>query len=147
MFPCLSLPWYGRVFHFTRKLFAPFWCVPCFVFRFLYTCIVVNAWDWLAIFVWCECCYSYLHCRKIDNLLLEMDFVCLTSDGLTTNISAKPVHVVFFTIHQLTICICFDWIVVNISHRGMLLYIYMSHPFNILPLKYFYLPVSMSAVS
>ena len=32
-------------------------------------------------------------CLKKDNGLLEIDFVCLTSDSLTTNILLKPLHV------------------------------------------------------
>ena len=39
--------------------------------------------------MWCECnCYQF--CRKMDNGLLEIDFVYLTSDSLTTDVSLLP---------------------------------------------------------
>ena len=37
--------------------------------------------------------YCYQFCRKKDDGLLEIDFVCSTSDSLTTNSLMKPLHV------------------------------------------------------
>ena len=50
-------------------------------------------------FMWCEC-YCYQFYRKIDNGLLEIDFTCLASDLLTTNILLKPLHVAFLRLHD-----------------------------------------------
>ena len=46
------------------------------------------------LFMRCEC-YCYQFCRKMESGLLEIDFVSLTSDSSTTNISLKPLHVIF----------------------------------------------------
>ena len=34
-------------------------------------------------FMWCEC-FCYQFCREMHNGVLEIDFVCLTTDSLTT---------------------------------------------------------------
>ena len=50
------------------------------------------------------CCECYLFCRTMDYGLMENDFVCLTSDSLTTNISMKPLHFVFCNTYVHKIC-------------------------------------------
>ena len=44
----------------------------------------------------------------MDNGLLEIDFVCLTSDSLTTNVSLKPLHVVILQFIIIWLCISSD---------------------------------------
>ena len=36
----------------------------------------------------------------MDIALLEIDFVCLTSDSLTRNILLKPLHIVFLQMYE-----------------------------------------------
>ena len=65
---------------------------------FLMLCRVLSCFSWthalwflrmrdVAHLMWCECSYCYQCCQKMDNGLLDIDFDCLTSDSLSTNIS------------------------------------------------------------
>ena len=85
VFSCLSSSWHGLVIHFARELLAPSWCCACFVSRFLYTCFVVPAREGSAALhvVWMFLLLPILSENGFS--LLEIDFVCLTSDSLTTD--------------------------------------------------------------
>ena len=105
VFSCLSSSWHGLVIHFARELLAPSWCCACFVSCFLYTCFVVPAREGSAALhvVWMFLLLPILSENGFS--LLEIDFVCLTSDSLTTDqYFVETFTCCLFTIKNLTNC-------------------------------------------
>ena len=69
--------------------------VPCYVLCILYTCFVIPALEGCATFhmLWMLLLLPiWQFLQKMDNGVLEIYFVCLTSNSMTTNISLKLLH-------------------------------------------------------
>ena len=65
--------------------------VPCFMLRSVDTfCIIPARVEGPTFHVNAVCCDCYQFCQKMEYGLLENDFVCLTSDSLTTPDRSKP---------------------------------------------------------
>ena len=98
VFSCLSSSWHGLVIHFARELLAPSWCCACFVVRFLYTCFVLPAregnaalhvvWMFLLLPILSENGFGLLDLSAWHPIRWRL-----------TNISLKPLHVVFFQLY------------------------------------------------